>query len=310
MELKYWALEDRNENGEYEIVSACETLTRPALMKIDGKLVETKSLSVGSVFTAAKYRGRSYAKDMMKDLVEWSDANNIPVAVLYSDVGEYYAQFGYKSVGTSQIKIDLNDKNMTPFSIPAKVEYITSDEQIKQLADLDMKLLRQKMESSPAASAFAIEPEAGVHIHTKWRALYLGPILGQPNKGTPTQFGAKLNQSQILWTQDYGAKTLYVTRLISLDNNVQDLVTLIQAAVNEAARWNLPCVCIWAQDIPDGLDRNQLVEEYKTIQNSPENDTPTTCYTHEREKSLPMYHVSPNLPQSMEWELCGKYAWF
>lgn len=308
MDLRYWVLEDSiGKDGEYEIVSACETMTRPVFIRAhkDAPIETVPGMALGSVFTAPRFRGKSYAKDMMRDLVTMTDSIGMSTVVLYSDVGEYYAQFGYTSISTKQIKIEL-DKSTYQTQVFANtdenVSFITTDDEIAELAELDTRLLKEKMEANPNPS-FAMVPSAGVHIHTKWRALYLGPLIGTP-KERPTRFGAKVGQSQILWTQDYGSKTLYVTRLLSLDKNVNDIVALLKAAVNEAAYWSLPYVCVWGQDVPEGLETTHIVEAYKDA------TTTTTCYTHDREGSLPMYHVSPSVSQPIEWVMSGKYAWF
>lgn len=89
------------ENGDIE--SSCEILVRDCLVKNAGNpnIINARCAAVGSVFTCEKYRGKGNAGFMMNELNQLLDTVYLTgendVSFLYSEIGNYYEKFGYKS---------------------------------------------------------------------------------------------------------------------------------------------------------------------------------------------------------------------
>ncbi|TID18197.1 hypothetical protein CANINC_003938 [Pichia inconspicua] len=104
----------RNEENR-EIESSCEILIRDCWVKKLGesKTVSAKCAVIGSVFTSEKYRGKGNASFMMKELNKLLDTvyctGERDVAFLYSEIGNYYEQFGYKTKHVPVYKLNPLD---------------------------------------------------------------------------------------------------------------------------------------------------------------------------------------------------------
>lgn len=143
LSLKYEDKSDHVDDDDdpefFNAVSSCALLikdaTRVSPSSSDGKvkLEAIKSATVGTVYTREHYRGKSYAKKMLIALNQWSakfltndgkvrfDGDEGTIAktngesfaynTLFSEIGEYYAQFGYKSFHVPLIKLPLSNDN-------------------------------------------------------------------------------------------------------------------------------------------------------------------------------------------------------
>jgi len=75
-------------------LASCETYRKKALVWKDGKVIETVSHAVGSVFCAQELRRRGYAARMMREVANvlrtWQTAKDEPslFSVLFSDIGK------------------------------------------------------------------------------------------------------------------------------------------------------------------------------------------------------------------------------
>ncbi|ANB14771.1 hypothetical protein AWJ20_2378 [Sugiyamaella lignohabitans] len=326
--LTYWALQEKSDSGDWITVSACESVCRPALYKVKGKPVnDTISHSIGSVFTPKENRGKGYAKIMMILLAErlhsWKTEGlseeqiNNSIIALWSDVGLFYGLFGYELTDAEEIKISPDYKSETvsgsAASIPEGVELLSSSEEIAKLVAQDeaymVKRIDEQTEQDGSPRAI-IAPRAGVFEHTFWRSRYIGRYLNKTDEKEPSVFGARVNGSWMLWNQDYGSKKLYGQRIFtdrskytSNEEIVRDIIKLIQAAVIETKKWNLPYLCIWTSDLPEGIDGDAIVSAYESTAN------PEPIVKWQRPGSLPMYHTS-GTRKNLKWVFDGKYAWF
>jgi GNAT superfamily N-acetyltransferase len=326
MNLTYWALQEKQETGEWKLVSAFESVSRPALYKKKGQPVDkTISHSIGSVFTAKEHRGKGYAREMMarglEKLTHHDDEHfnkeqrKEAVVALWSDIKDYYAQFGYKKEDTHEIKIKLTSQTsgVVSHSWPTQVRPIKNPEEIVELAKRAEKQLVEDMDKKTEEDGItrvAIAPRPAVFAHTHWRSQYVGPILTKgPEKGVPEVFGAHCGKTNVLWAQDYGSEKIYLLRTItdrdaSAEQVTSDLNLILQAALNEAQKWGLEYICLWTQDVPEVTSLEKVHEAFVASQ-IPSVD----AIIHDRPDSWPMYCV-PNDPDRVDWISNGKYAWF
>lgn len=327
MNLTYWALKEKQDSGEWKIVSAFESVSRPALYKKKGSPVDhTVSHSIGSVFTAKQFRGQGYAREMMARAVEQlahhdcghlnKEQQKEVLVALWSDIKDYYAQFGYKLVDTHELKVTV-DENAPRYEWPHEVRPLSSEEiasmaresERQLIHDMDIKTERDGI------TRVAIAPRPAVFAHTHWRSEYVGPLLTKgPERGVPTVFGAQTGRTSVIWTQDYGNNKLYFLKTIvsspndqqpvSADQITADLNLILQAALNEVQKWGIKYICLWTQDVPEMTALSKVYEAFMS-----EIHPGISAVVHERMDSWPMFSV-PGDPEPVEWVSNGKYAWF
>jgi len=79
-------------NDKNEILSSCKVYFHT--LWIDSELF--KLCGIGAVFTPKPYRGKGYATQMLKALLDELTASKVDLALLFSDISsEFYEQFGF-----------------------------------------------------------------------------------------------------------------------------------------------------------------------------------------------------------------------
>lgn len=334
--LRFWSFEQHDSNtGKWFVVSCLETLTRPSLYKIKGKPVQASvSHSIGAVFTPKEHRGKGYAKRLLEQVVKEFDNRNSwqqykglseealehSFSALWSDVGMYYAQFGYKATNADELEIQVGAEEYDN----QDVTWITED-MIPALCADDEAQLKAKMDADTeqdGVTRVAISPTEHVHELTHARAHYLAPIVKpEETKQNSTagglhRFGAKLNGVWILWTQDFSSHKLNILRVhhdqtAGEDEFLSTLGRLLQAAESECQSWSLPKIILWKQDLPRLADG-----KYVTL-DSIAKSLRSPCKVQTRtDSSLPMWRFwqgldkDPATGSPIEWVMDGKYAWF
>ncbi|OWB60234.1 hypothetical protein B5S31_g809 [[Candida] boidinii] len=135
----YWVLRDKtivkkdtDDEDIYNIVCACETLGRKSIVHDpngnEGKGQIHKdilSTVIGSVYTFPEFRKRGYASNMFVQLIKKmeeylyeANSSDLNFSYLYSEVGEYYSRFGYKSfhIPLLEFKIPEQESDITTAS--------------------------------------------------------------------------------------------------------------------------------------------------------------------------------------------------
>lgn len=340
--LRYWSFEEQDSStGQWVAVSSLESLTRPAFYKIKGRPVqETVSHSVGAVFTPEEYRGKGHAKRLVSAVVamfdnrdEWPQYKGLSdealihsFSALWSDIGRYYEQFGYRPSDTEELAIGVrNDLSVT---IDTKdVEWIKADE-VPKLSEQDEEQLKAKMDQDTeldGVSRLAICPTKYTHELTHARAHYLAPLLRPEhttqNGAAVTRFGAKVGKAWAIWTQDFGGNKLNILRMHcdpSLDSTefLNAANQLFAAAVAEAHSWSLSKVTLWKQDVPRVSDTGLPLSlgSIAAAWNSGQYGKQHLADVHERDGSWPMWRpwqgAFTSEGREMAWVMDGKYAWF
>lgn len=90
--LTYWVLIDTAANDRL-VLSGCETYRKKALVARNGKVEETITHAIGSVFCSSQLRRRGYTARMMQELSEalrtWqTEGKECLFSVLFSDIGK------------------------------------------------------------------------------------------------------------------------------------------------------------------------------------------------------------------------------
>ena len=278
--MTLWILVDKDlAPGERPILCSCETFRKHTLLSnTEGNVTKMVLHGVASVFCDPEYRGRGYARRMMRELAEvlktWqTEAMKCVGSVLYSDIGEtYYAKLGWHALPHN------TTIGFHPLATPEPlVARKVLNEDLDYLCDEDETMIRKGMaDSSKAKRSMMILPDQN---HMRWhhrkaefaceklfgkQPRIKGAIAGQPD-----------DRIWVIWTHRYygdpgldsSSNTLYILRLVienqlaqnklSLDNGdlphdagqyemqVQNLKAVLRNAQSEAAEWRLPSVKIW-----------------------------------------------------------------
>lgn len=94
------------ETAPHARLAACETLARRCwISSATGEVSLGRCETLASVFTLPEHRRQGHAHQMLSQLVRQIDSGPCDVSLLYSEVGDYYAQFGYVSYAVPVHKI-------------------------------------------------------------------------------------------------------------------------------------------------------------------------------------------------------------
>lgn len=128
----------RNKESK-EPVSSIELVVREAIrVDYDGEKAVSKivpSGTIGGVFTIKEHRSKGYAKLMLQKCVEVAKEEFIGThgfTFLYSEVGEYYSQFGFKSFPVDLISIPVEEVNIKDGPEPQLLPYHEFDRVFKE----------------------------------------------------------------------------------------------------------------------------------------------------------------------------------
>lgn len=271
------------------IESACEILIRDCWVKRAGRLVDARSAVLGSVYTVEKYRNKGNASVMMKELLrqlrETYLTGDCDVAFLYSEVGEYYSRFGYRSFNVPVFVFDITalDDRSTKIGASCAVEYETLYMDYAEVADDYRGRIRKLVErdtdtdtdTDSAAFAFALKPTAGLFewFANRARAIYwavqhpdahappaveherasASPV--DPALTVPTGYLVRHpaadapGLSYVSFYPEFHTGDCYVTAMHAHD--VATAVVLMDLVLKQCAVWKLRKVYAWSTDVGD-----------------------------------------------------------
>ncbi|KAK2759159.1 hypothetical protein FQN54_003259 [Arachnomyces sp. PD_36] len=290
--LTLWILVDGSlQPDNRTILSACETLKKPAFVAHDGELEEVYTQGVGSVYCKPEYRSRGYAKRMLNELVKeietWQQENEkrkkCVFSILYSDIGKnFYAQFGWKAFPSAQISFPpLPPGSDARNDLPA-VEDMTADDVkssmcSKAVIDRYRNILKEaSVNSTPK---IGVVPES-THMDLHWARENFYASKLWPDGYPPTVKGASVDAQNVYctWTRTFGATpanyTLHILRLLNDDpstpaekeETIKAIAAVLRRAQYEAHKWEMQTVEIWnptplVQEAAKLLDANAEVVE-------------------------------------------------
>lgn len=242
-----------------EIESSLEILLRNAWIKTDGEIKIVNSGVIGSVFTDVKFRGKGNIEKLMNELHNTID---IDIFFLYSELGDYYSKFSYKSenVPIWSFKSILNDK------INNNTNYIFNSDGIETI----VKKFKQKLFDNLNNDTVCLIPNvemfewfnnrSRVTFWDKRCPTYPQPIPIIKNVITDApydqlKYGYNFeidNELQyILWYVDYSDLKMSILLLEATTAN--SLKSLLKAALNYAKIQSIDKVELWdLEDKPEG----------------------------------------------------------
>ena len=278
--MTLWLLIDKDLTpGQRPILCSCETFRKHTLLSdSEGNVIKVILHGVASVFCDPAYRGRGYARRMMRELGEvlktWqTETVKCVGSVLYSDIGKtYYAELGWHAL-PHNTTIGFHSMVASEPLVARKV----LDGDLDYLCDEDEAMIRKAMaDRSKAKRSMMILPD---QEHMRWHhrkaEFACEKLFGKQPKIKGAIAGQPGNRIWVIWTHRYygdpesdsSSNTLYILRLVienqlaldtsSLDKGdlpndagqyemqVQNLKAVLRNAQSEAAEWMLPSVKIW-----------------------------------------------------------------
>jgi hypothetical protein len=196
------------------VLSSCETFRMDSFC--DG--VRGASFGVASVYTESALRGRGYAGEMMRRL----PLEGFLSGVLFSDVGDYYTRFGWRSVPAWERTLP-----------PAAVE---SDAQL--LKDVELDALWNTLEVPRAR--FLIWPSAAQLDWHRERERAYADLFG---RAPLAHAGARTAGGVVAWAADFKNEKLLILHLQA--DGEADTRALTAAAQRQAAQAGLGAVVCW-----------------------------------------------------------------
>ncbi|KAF1996869.1 hypothetical protein P154DRAFT_525293 [Amniculicola lignicola CBS 123094] len=313
-------------------LASCETYRKKALVCRDGQVQETVSHGVGSVFCAPNLRKRGYAQRLMQEVGKMlqtyqTTEKECLFTVLYSDIGKkFYAGFGWEPFHSAHI------------SVPGKVSKVADlppvrplfDEDLEELCEIDVALVRKSLESRPKNSrtAVALVPDietirwhharedfVGMELHGKCPKIK-GAIVG-------SEVGKRI---WCYWTRvwynsdptEAKGNTLHILRLVVEDQlhksceettgtngasghqgETAAIAALMAAAQQEAEEWKLEEVETWTPSAATVAAAQMLDAEAKVINRDMESIASLKWYPQ---------HEKP-VAESIDWMHMEKFVW-
>lgn len=230
------------------IVASCETLNRKGWRARDGELVEVVVPCIGGVFTLAEHRGNGHAAEMIKQLNAYWDErlDNRGFMILYSEVGDYYAKFGYASH-----EVKVHDLHITDSLPSAQYDHVPLGyEQYHDLVDIQYNRIKAHLiENSQGKTLFSMIPTIDIYSWFHDRDLFIAERL---NKPTPTKFGASLSTNEkIVWLHDWNESYLTIVE-VSWDTP-ESFNKLFQLAINEARDCGMKGIHAWHSSVGENV---------------------------------------------------------
>lgn len=249
----YYILHHKNDPNL--IVSACEVLTKQALVVTPGSPVRTvSSYGLASVFTPPEFRGHGLASHMLRLVQAEVDTNNAEFGALYSDIGRsFYTRLGWPDFPSPQLTLHLVDPNTAlPGTTPSSPAVtLLFDTDIPALCQRDCTQVQSRLataaSSSPNKTHVAFLPDTTQLTWHFTRDSYVARVMREgraiQHRGARTADG----DSWLLWDHDLRENKLKILRLVVGDKDGAAAVgALLRAALEEARDWGLPKVLVWA----------------------------------------------------------------
>ncbi|KKY27077.1 hypothetical protein UCRPC4_g01302 [Phaeomoniella chlamydospora] len=332
--MAQWVLVDQNNApNQRTLLASCESFRKRSLVSDpEGKVTEYITHGVASVYCNPEYRRRGYATRMMRELAkvfpDWqTDQNKCIASVLYSDIGKrFYTNVGWHPFPSYHLEFEksLNDAGGSRDILVEDLVPLCADDEV-------MVWKAMACPSEDKRLRYTIIPDVEHmqwhHSKEEWvckklfgkQPLRKGAIAGRPG-----------SRVWLIWTHRYysppcgpdsSENTLYILRAVIEDqtslkllacpsevtNNdhqsrceelVANIRAVLQAAQNEAAKWNLYHVKLW----------NPTPELKEAIQQT---GIPHRGVKRDEEgiSSLLWYGEGSGREEELAWVGNEKYAW-
>lgn len=253
---------------------------------------------------------------------------NATCSFLYSDIGEYYSQFGWKVVGNRQVEWNPLAEQDDSVALPGDAKWLTA-EQLNELGRIDRQHLLSHLQRTTAshndnAIRFCVDdPEA-----TSWRWLikrsnFYATTLLPEAAPKPSHFGLKLpsksgdekDASYAVWMFDFIERKVAVLRLRY--SSPTAFAQLVGAIRQQAAKFEMKKCVAWNVDLAglgvnltsedqDKLGKGERVERFEkelhggavVERNGKSASLPALSWYGDKEKG-----------ERIEW-VCNEYGWW
>ncbi|KAH0565420.1 hypothetical protein GP486_001196 [Trichoglossum hirsutum] len=237
--MTHWVLVDTSQpfEGERRILASCESIRKRALVAFEcaegTRVEEVVSHGIGSVFCPKEFRGKGYARRMMRELgkilKDWQveqGSEKCLFTVLYSDIGKkFYASHGWHPFASSHISLSPMPKNFvggTSTLPPSREIYATS---LRGLCAADECLLTQRLSAMSTNNrvhvAFVPDLESMEYHHAREEFIARELVGREPTVKGAIVGDAEGQKAWCIWTRVYDGKdelnpatTLYILRLV------------------------------------------------------------------------------------------------
>lgn len=325
--LTSWILVDRQEpEGQRTILGSCETYRKTAMLAQNGEVHDVNCHGVGSVFCRPEFRGKGYAKRMIRELAimldKWQDnqaLNKSDFSILFSDIGKkFYAQFGWKPFPSSHFSLPPISKaeydlGLTGAGLPQVETLLAPDVRQymcnDQVLSREREVLRLASQNSPGAKV-AIIPDFN-HFAWHWaREEYCAERLCAEREA-PLIKGAGDKKSGVYcaWNRNFGAtpeeNTLYILRWIydeptspeEAETTTKAMAAILKRAQLEACKWNMATIQFW--------NPTPLLERAVALVD------PTAKVVHREQSSIAClrWNGVKQGKKDVEWFLNEKFVW-
>ncbi|SCV01066.1 LANO_0F09978g1_1 [Lachancea nothofagi CBS 11611] len=326
--MKYFVLKDLSlpvTSKTSQIVSSCETLNRvgwSVTPESKGVIEPVLSVCIGGVFTIPEFRGQGYGAEMITKVNqlfdELSDTPGAPdllkniVIFLYSEVGEYYAKFGYGSRPAPLHTIEELDTVLKHY---CRGQEERDSNRVVGLEGCDRLIALQKENfanslkeihlANPNAFVFTLEPSNAIFEWFHRRSLYQKKFLDPAGSAN---FGYALeNGNHIIWHLNYWPhqRSLYVLKLHISDDTTDkegDMQKLIAQAICEAKDNDVKYLQFWDTELGHQEWSKPLLTFLKKV------EKPSNLYQENPSRSA--IRIANVKNEDIIWDNNSKFCWF
>lgn len=318
------------------IESACEILIRDCWIGKNGELHNARSAVIGSVYTNEKYRNKGNASIMMRQLLEKMKNKYLKgkydVAFLYSEVGEYYSKFGYKSFNVEIFKFEITKGVKAPSkSIDHEKVYSDYTEIANDYYKQMEKLIKKKVSTNKTNKGlhFMLKPSCDIFEWffnrarlNYWAVKYpdapAPPGLDQEREGYSVDDKLKLvtgftikddngGLNYIVFYPQFHSNDCYILCMHAYTENTA--LQLIRLVLQQCSEWGMDKVYGWRTDIGDYDNSGGVglaVEKALLIEFGGE----CVVSVVEENDSLSAVQSLHDSSGVVGWEGNGKWCWF
>lgn len=312
--LTHWILVDGSlPENERPVLASCESVRKPALIRVNGTTKEVITHGIGSVFCYPEHRGKGYPRKMLtlvgEALETWQTDKSVPgmeecrFSILYSDIGkEFYKKLGWHPYPSTHLEF-------APSTSPSqdsykKVHTIKSPSpELELICENDVKNIKDDLSHLPAPRAvLALTP---CYETMQWHHLREEFMTNKLLGSSPDIRGATSGGISAVWTRAYygpledpkAGNTLYILRLSGeKQGSENDLKAVLEVAQAEAARWKCGQVQLW--------NPSKQVEELVSKTGIKHNTV------HREKDSIPsVMWYGEEEPDEIEWLHNEKFGW-
>ena len=196
---------------------------------------------IGSVVTAARWRGRGISSRLQRFALERIAASEVPLAVLWTDRPEYYAGRGFGAAGV-EYHVDYEDCDLDDIPVAGGQIRPYQDQDTAQIAALYARHpLRTVREPGDAASLYGMPGTKGL-VLAEGRQLrgYLFGGKGADFPGYVTEFGGD-SAAVLAWLGE--ARRRQIATKVLVPQGAAQLQRLLAA---RGARWSARASGYWS----------------------------------------------------------------